>query len=230
MIRKWFATTPGWARAQLLGALAGLGLVLAACYPGEITNVAQTDLVVTVHDSSANFGAIGTYARPDSVVQLLKDSAGSVDLTDEFDSLIIALVDTNMARRGYTLETDPGTNGADVILFLAKIGLENSYYVYYPGWCSGWGWWGGWGYPGWGGGCWGWYYPGWVGSGTYEVGTVIMAMMDPEKLETVGDSVRAAMIWTGALSGILAGGATENRVASGVNQAFTQSPYLRATP
>ena len=227
MIKKWLATTPGWVRAQLLGALAGLALVLAACYPGEVTNVAQTDLVVTVHDSTTNFGAIRTYAMPDSVVQLFEDSAGSIDLTDEHDSLMLALTVENMTALGYTLEDDPVANGADVIVFLAKIGLENEYYVYYPGWCSGggWGWWGGWG--GWGG-CWGWYYPGWVGSGSYEVGTVIIAMMDPDKRETVGDSLRAAMVWTGALSGILAGSATETRITSGINQAFTQSPYLGA--
>ncbi len=91
MIRKQLGRTPGWLRAQLVGALGGLALVLAACYPGDVTNVAQTDLVVTVHDSTTNFGAIRTFAIPDSVVQLFEDSAGSVDLTDEFDSLIIAL-------------------------------------------------------------------------------------------------------------------------------------------
>jgi hypothetical protein len=226
MIRKWFTTTPGWARAQLLGAFGGLALLLAACYPGEVTNVAQTDLVVTVHDSATNFGAIRTYARPDTVIQLLKDSAGSVDLTDEFDSLIIALTDSNLVARGYTLEADPATNGADVIVFLAKIGLENDYYIYYPGWCSGgWGWWGGWG--GWGG-CWGWYYPGWVGTGTYETGTVIIAMMDPNNTEMVEGEERATMVWTGALSGILAATSGEARIRSGGNQAFTQSPYLGA--
>jgi hypothetical protein len=226
MIRMQVGRIPGWARAQLLGAFGGLALVLAACYPGEVTNVAQTDLVVTVHDSATDFGAIRRYARPDSVVQLLKDSAGSVDLTGEFDSLIIALTDSNLVALGYTFEADPETNGADVIVFLAKIGLENDYYVYYPGWCSGgWGWWGGWG--GWGG-CWGWYYPGWVGQGTYETGSVFIAMMDPDKTQMVGDSVRAAMVWTGALSGILASTSSEARIRSGINQAFTQSPYLGA--
>jgi hypothetical protein len=52
--------------------------------------------------------------------------------------------------------------------------------------------------------------------------------MDPEKLETVGDTLRAAMVWTGALSGILAGTSSEQRIRSGINQAFTQSPYLGA--
>jgi hypothetical protein len=131
----------------------------------------------------------------------------------------------NLVARGYSRELDPANNGADVIVFPAKIGLENDYYIYYPGWCSSWGWWGGWG--GWGG-CWGWYYPGWVGQGSYETGTVILAMMDPEKLETVGDTLRAAMVWTGALSGILAGTSSEQRIRSGINQAFTQSPYLGA--
>jgi hypothetical protein len=228
MIKKWFTTTPGWIRAQLLGAVGGLALVLAACYPGEVTNVQQTDLVVTVHDSSTNFGAIGTFALPDTVVQLFEDSAGSVPLSRDFDSLMLALTVENLVARGYTRELDPENNGANVIVFVSMIGLENEYYVYYPGWCSGgWGGWGGWG---WWGGCWGWYYPGWVGSGSYETGTVIIAMMDPDKRETVADSVRAAMVWTGALSGILSGTASESRITSGINQAFTQSPYLRASP
>ena len=225
MIRKWLVKTPGWLRVQLVGALGGLALVLAACYPGSVTNVAQTDLVVTVHDSATNFGAIRTFALPDSVVQLLKDSAGSVDLGEEFDSLMLALTDSNLTARGYTRELDPENNGADVIVLVSKIGLQNDYYVYYPGWCSGWGWWPGWGWGGWGG-CWGWYYPGWIGTGSYETGTVIMAMMDPDKIRP--DTALAAMVWTGALSGILASSSSEARIRSGVNQAFTQSPYLGA--
>ena len=51
-------------------ALGGLGtLSLAACWPGDVTSLAQLDLVVTVHDSSAVFTNM-TYVMPDSVVEV----------------------------------------------------------------------------------------------------------------------------------------------------------------
>jgi len=107
------------------------------------------------------------------------------------------------------------------------VGVDNSYYVWYPGWGY-WGWWPGWGYwPGYGPG-WGWGYPGYVGRVTYETGTVFVDMIDPNDPAPAVEPPEIPVVWTGALRGILSGGAATaaTRIVDGLNQAFDQSPYL----
>lgn len=204
--------------ALALGALGTLSL--AACWPGDVTSLAQLDLVVTVHDSSANFRNM-TYVLPDSVVEVDLGSENQIPLDRSFDDQILADVAAQMDAKGYTrVSTQEATNnGADyVVLVEASAHTVTSYYAVYP-WCGGWGWWGGWG---WYGGCYPGYYPPAVGSTTYESGTIFVNLIDA----CDQDMRRCKRIWIGALNGVLASNPTGQRITSGIQRMYDQSPYL----
>lgn len=218
-----------WAARKLAaGTALGLLLWLPACYPGDPTSIAQLDVVITTHDSTVSFGSFTTYAMPDSVVHIdndsLFDDLDLVDLPREFDDLIMETVEDNMEALGYDREDDPLNNGADLVMLVAAVGVENTDYWYYGGWWGYWGYYPGWGY--WGGyPGYGWYYPPyWGGSVTYEVGTLMLFLVDPDAYDPELDAI--GVVWAGAMRGLLASNPTSARVIDGVDQAFTQSPYL----
>ena len=209
--------------------LAALGLVLsaAACYPGDgPANVQDLDVVLTVHDEEVNFASFQTFAMPDTVVHVSGDENDDIiDLSRAYDDLILDLVAANMAAVGYTRELDPETNGADLIMLVGAIGVERTEYWAYQGWWGYWGWYPGWGYPGYPGygPGYGWYYPpGYVGSTTFEQGSVVLTLVDPNG----GDGEAIPVVWGGAIAGLLGYGGEEARITNTINQAFTQSPYL----
>ena len=170
---------------------------------------------------------------PDSVVYLIDpedDDAEEPDRT--YDELILETVASNMEALGYTREMDPETNGADIFMLVSITTSDWLAYSSY-GWWDYWGWYGGWGYyPGYGSG-WGWYYPPCYYCGTqvysYSTGTIFMDMVDPD--EPIEDDEEGLIVWTGALNGVLSSGGsgTENRITTGINQAFKQSSYLGTT-
>jgi len=212
----------------------GLGMGLTACYPGTIESVSELDVVVTVHDTLADFGSLLLYAMPDTVIQVNDTAEGSVELPHDNDALIISTIEANLEALGYVRVHIPD-NPADLpldsvpdfVLLVTAIGVENTAYTWYPGWGY-WGWWPGWGYyPPYGPG-WGWGYPGYIGSTKYEQGTLFMDMIDPSDPMNDPDEPSVPVLWTGALRGLLAGGAAQgqSRIVNGINQAFTQSPYL----
>ena len=209
------------ARGWLAGAALGLGVIFAACYPGDLTSITQTDVVATRHDSTADFSQ-PTYIVPDTVVQLFEDSAGSIPLTHEFDDLIISTIVTNMTNRGYTRVTDTtAAEAPDYVLLVSSLGVESTFYWYSPGWCSGWGWWGWWG------GCWGGWWPPQTGSGSYETGTVFIDMIPGTPDGTV-EPPQYTIQWTAAFRGLLGTqqSVTASRITSLINQAYTQSTYV----
>lgn len=115
-------------------------------------------------------------------------------------------------------------------LYAPSVILRNkSITIVYPGypWWGG-GWWWGW-YPGYPGGC---YYCGYptYGTVTYEVGTITLEMYDLRRI-TAGGSIPSDfdMSWIGILRGLVGTNPSTNstRVISGIQQAFSQSPYLK---
>ena len=217
------------ARAMAAGTALGLLLYLPACYPGNPTDAQQLDVVITTRDTTANITAATTYAMPDSVVHWEADSAeGIIDLTREFDDLILSTVRTNMANYGYQLEAEPENNGADLVMLVSAVGTRTSNWYVSGGWWGGWGWWPGWGWGGWPGygPGWGWYWPPYVGNVTYEQGTVLLLLFDPNA-PVQGDSL--GVLWGGAVRGLLQASSTpsEQRITQGINRAFEQSPYLQ---
>jgi hypothetical protein len=214
------------ARTLATGTALGLLLWLPACYPGDPTSVTQLDVVITTPYSTVIFGSFTNYAMPDSVVHIGNDSIieDIIDLPRTFDDLILETVADNMETLGYEREDDPLNNGADLVLLVAAVGVENTDYWYYGGWWGYWGYYPGWGY--WGGyPGYGWYYPPYYGgSVTYEVGTLMLFLVDPDAYDPEQDAI--GVVWAGAVRGLLTSNPTSVRVIDGIDQAFTQSPYL----
>ena len=80
-------------RWSVLPALAGALLLLASCYPGEVTSLAQLDVVVTAHDDTVTFTRFTTYALLDSVAHIdLEDALNDSLLDRSNDSRIVATI------------------------------------------------------------------------------------------------------------------------------------------
>jgi hypothetical protein len=200
---------------MLLLALALTAVVLMSCYPDYGLSVEEYDVVVTIYDSLYNFGAIQTYAMPDSVVYIYDTTKGD-EPTHKYDSLILKTIEEEMTAIGYTRTTD--TAAADILVFATATSVD--VYAVYGGCYGGCYWY--WYYPG----C-GWCYP-WYGGGvySYSIGSLLIDMVD--KPEPSADDSPAH--WNAGLNGYLTGSGTSgaSRVERGIRQAFRQSPYLGA--
>ncbi len=191
---------------------------LISCYPGDQLTTEEADVVVTLFDEQTDFSTLTSYAMPDTIIHLVADSS-SEDIRRDFDDEILAQVESEMAAKGFTRESDPAN--ADAFMLISATTREQVGYTGYP-WGGYWGW-----YlpypPGWG---WG-YYP-WYGGGgtiyTYRSGTVFMQLLDPAQADST--QAKIPTVWIGAINGLVQGNAIEERVSDGIRQAFAQSPYL----
>jgi len=215
-------------RWSVLPVLAGALLLFSSCYPGEVTSISEIDIVVTTHDDTVNFQSFTTYALADSVVHIDFEDNMADDLLDRSnDALILARVRAGIEAMGYVEVANP-TIQPDVVLLVGAIAAENTAYFSY-GWWPYYGW-----YPGWGGCCygpgWGWGYPsGGVGSVSYNVGTLVVTMLDPDRpSDPTGEVDLAPVLWLAAMNGILSGSSISlaNRITGLIDQAYAQSPYL----
>ena len=217
--------TPNHVRRKVTAVLvAGCLLGSAACYPGAVTEPGDSDIVLTVFDTTADFSAVGSYFMPDSVVRF--DDDGSIILDDtvrEFDEAILAEVEAQFAALGYRRIRDPAEGTPDGVVLLSVNTVEQSEWV--PGcWYCFWDWypWG----PDWE---WSWGpgyepdYPLGPELGTRTVGTLVVTLLDPV---TVGTGLR--VWWAGAAIGLLSEESEADlaRVQQAIGQMFVQSPYL----
>jgi hypothetical protein len=193
---------------------------LGACTPGSEITASESDVVVTVYDNKFNFGAALNYAMPDSIFHLTgdEDNPDSDLISRENDAEILALVESNFEKRGYT-KVDPTAN-PDFQVLVAVTAVEVwGVYSYYP--------WTPWypGYP-----WYGWYYPPTVGASyQYTLGTLVIQM--GEFFEDIpGEGETPAAYWMAAINGVMDDTAQnrERRLTDGINQSFTQSPYLKS--
>ncbi len=210
-----------------IGALAIIVFALTSCYPGGAEYTTDTDLIVTNYDEEYDFNSVHTYFLSDSIQHI-------VDEGDEpgtsFDSYILNEMQRNFDALGWERldSTNAGTNPPDVNVVLTIAEVTN-YNVYSYPWYGGWGWgyyWKStnyWGYPGYG-----WGYPYYGGSyvTSYTTGTIHWRMFDPEKTDEENEIIYVE--WEGALNGLLGttSSTTKDRITTGLNQAFKQSPYL----
>ena len=207
------------ARGIAMALLVGTISWSVACYPDEATSVVEYDTVSTLRNDDFNFGTVVRFAMPDTILDLSDEAENPIEITDEYDDLIIAKVRENLLALGW-LESDEETDPApEVVMILGKVAQENiSGGVWYPGY-PGWGWW----YPpcfGCGG-----YYPPVLVTYTWNTGTVVMTLFDAESIGDGDTDVDA--VWLGGLNGVLSSSANAGaRLTQGIDQAFTQSPYL----
>jgi hypothetical protein len=190
----------GWALALPL--VAGLG-----CYPNEFDNNSY-QAVATVRDTLAVFSTAATYALADSVVHLTPPGSDD-ELSRIYDQQILDRIRTNMTAKGYTEVVDP--NAAN--LHLLALATSSTYYGYYwDSWCGYYGWW----YPAYGCG-----YPSYWYTYDYTVGTLLIGMTDHRAMT----NNKAPMIWFAGLNGLV-DQTTLPEIYAGIDQAFTQSPYI----
>jgi hypothetical protein len=179
------------------------------CYPG-VTDVSTFDSVTTLRDTTAQFATATTFALADSVVHLAGEDEDQI--SRDHDALILQTIRTNMTNAGYTEVATPQSADLNVVVMVTS----STYLAYYwDYWCSYYGWW----YPSWG--C---YYPTYWYGYQYTLGTILIGMSDNRQYDP--DLERAPLIWFAGANGLAGQGATAQRIQRGIDQAFTQSPYI----
>ena len=210
----------------LVGLVALLGI--AACGDDEDIVIPSSQVVVTTfHDSTYNFGALTTFAMPDTVIQFLPLTGTSVPLSRAYDATILNQVRADFLARGYT-EAAPGTRASFVVLVGASASENYNAFVGYP-WYSYYGFWTGWA----------WYTPGFdnswtivypwypsIGVTAYGRGTLVVALIPTTLVNPLNRSIQAQ--WAGVATAILGTSPTNAGVAAVIDQMFALSPYLVA--
>lgn len=203
----------------ILFIIVALGAILAGCFPFGPEEVSEFDIVATLYNENFNFGAVRTFAMPDSIAHITSGSGSAISRA--FDDIILSQVASNMQALGYERVTDPQTSGADV---LVTVSITNEDYDVYSaaGYSTYWGWYGGYGY----GSGYGYYYPGYGGAGyTVRTGTVIIRMLDPNN-PSADDKLPTE--WLALINGLTDNTSlnTRTRLVKTINQCFVQSAYL----
>jgi hypothetical protein len=194
-------------------AAAALALLLAACHPGQVENLEETDVVLTRLAPTARFDTMTTYAMPDTVYEILEDEDDDPEWNHALDDDVLAAIRSHMADRGFSPVDFEGADDRDVVLLVFGITAQNwvysAWYPWYPGW-------GGW-YP---------WYPPYVTAYEFTSGTLTVQMIEPAA--AAEDTVD--VWWLGGANGAASSTAAVNRerLVRGVDQMFAQSPYLRA--
>jgi len=198
--------------------LAALAFLLTQCYPEGPMAADELDLVYSNYDPEYNFATKMSFALPDKIVKITDGLLTGDDPTyvkEPYASDMLRLISENMKIYGWQqvdIADDP-----DVLLAPAAVEVTTTYYYDYWGY-YGW-WYGGYYPPG------GWYYP-YPASSSYTTGSLIVTMVDPNDV-SVDDKQR--VVWTFIINGIMTGQTSSfnSRVTKGINQAFTQSQYLK---
>lgn len=198
-----------------------LVLLLLSCRKApDLSQLSSNFVVQTDAAKGVAFSNYKTYYISDTVA-LISASKTDTLLPAADAKQIVNTIKSNMDARGYTfvhkaLKPDLGIN----TLAVKDVNVG----VVYPGWW--------WGYPGyWDPWYWGWYYPyyyPWSVAYSVTTGSVIAEIID---LKNVNESQKLQVIWTMSLNGALGNSGTANlqRAIDGINQAYTQSPYLTTT-
>jgi Domain of unknown function (DUF4136) len=206
------------ARVGACAAALAVAVLTASCTPGSEITAAESDVVATLYDGAFDFGAIQSYALPDSIIHITGDTddADSPLLSRAYDDEIIARIAGELDAMGWTRVTDPST--ADVVVLVgatARVDLAS-----YSPWYGYWGWY----YPYPGG--WSWYYPYPVVSYNYTIGTLVILMTDLDSANPNTETYEVP--WVAAINGVLDDDTADkqSRISRGIAQAFDQSPYL----
>lgn len=222
------------------GFLVGLSLVLLSCYRSPDATIYQSDLdvVSTSYNNEIDFKSFLTYHITDSffVASNVDDIDEDAVNDPEFRFRIKSQIKANMDAFGYQFIDDPENvdpDDVDLIINVTVLYINQKGVVYYPIYWSGGGYGGYYGYPyywGWGGG-WNYYWT-WVPSYyNYDVGSLVVDILDFKNRDTVPitpDSSRINMeiAWSSGMTGIPDSKVNYDRLLPAIDQSFLQSPYL----
>jgi len=206
-------------RATLAPLFLILSSVVTGCYPEQISSLTSAVSVTTLVDSQMPLKTARTFALPDTILHPARAQGADI-IGHEHDAEILATIRSNFVAMGWSEVKDVAVQRPDVVVLTFVLEQTNTG-VAYSGWWGGWGYWPGWpvGY----GPDWAWGYPGNVTTFTYETGTLAMVMLDIRNGDQSAKSV--PILWAGAVNGALAIASIGDALA-GIDQAFTQSPYL----
>ena len=195
-----------------------------SCYRSPDLGGLSSELVVATEvDLDVDFTTYGTYYLSDTIHIVTNSIKDDSILVPPISTDIIHAIRDKMLERGYTRSIDPD----DVINEVVDIAIATSILRITNTGQSCWGYWGG--YPGywppwgWGGG--GYYYP-YCSYYQFDTGTLSIEFGDIKNLATEG---KVKTMWNSAMFGVLSDYETTNinRAVTGVDQAFTQSPYIQ---
>lgn len=204
----------------LVGWLAATGV---ACQHEPSTSDFYGDyMVYTDHDTEIDFGAFTTYFLPDSIL-LIGNRHKAEYWKDERAQRIIAAAVNGFDAAGYQRVDDKTTASFGVQMSYVEqvtyfVGYDYAYWWWYYPYYWNPGYWGSW---------WdGWHYPYYVQYG-YTAGSLLMEMVDLEAEASEGTPL--PVVWDTYIGGLLSSSERVNldRAVTAVEQAFTQSPYLK---
>jgi hypothetical protein len=201
VLREANVRNPILLAAAVLAALSG-------CYMEVPSEVVEGRVVATRRDPGADFGAFATFRINPSWTVYDDDNPDGVPVA--LPTQIEARIRQNLEDRGYVEDlVNPPDLGVQVTAIIGQID------VWYPGyWCD----------PYWG------YCYGWGTSYSYQVGTMVMELIDLADATPGGD---AAILWDATSYGVLFGPPIEYdlpNLLESVDRAFAQSPYIQAAP
>ena len=186
----------------------------------DLSKLDNDYLVFTNYDKKADFKSFATYYLPDSVMVIGDKEKPEYWTGDNAEAIIQAYV-TNMNSRGYTRVIDK--EDADLGLQVSYV-ASTYYFTYYNNSYNNW-WWG---YPGYWGNWGSWYYP-YPITYSYTTGSLLTDMINLDAPQ--GEKEKLPVIWNSFISGLLTSSnkINMNYTVRGINQAFTQSPYIQGT-
>ena len=195
---------------QLL--LTAAAAALAACSTSAPDEVVQGVAVYTQPAPGLDIASLGPsptfFLDPSVTIRSNGQDQAPGSITDAVFQPVATAIVRDMEAAGYTQSTT--VNGATVGLQLGVAKATQDYY-YSGGWCDI--------YYGW----YGCYYPP-VYAGSYSYGVGILAMVDLTAQPAAGQPF--PNLWGAFIYGVSTGATNSSRLASGVDRAFSQSPYL----
>ena len=204
-------------------------LLFSSCQKEPKMSDLDNDLVVyTSYDKTAEFGNYMTVYVPDSILLIPgSTSENPVYWTSSNAAPIVKDFEDHLTARGYMLTNDK--EDADLGLQISYFentsyftgGINNNWWYNYPGYWNP-GYW----YPGWS--SWDWYYPYYLPVYSYNVGSLMAELVDIKNV--MEDTQKIDIIWNAYMTGMLSNSDSFDLQLSlnAVNQAFIQSPYIKA--
>ncbi len=203
-------------------------LAFTACEKDpDLDNLDNEYLVITNYDAKAPFSSFQTFYMPDSIL-LVTDKAQPEYWTSETNQEVAQILSC-YKKNMETLYTEaPNKETADIGLQISYIAStyyftswnNNPWWYDYPGY---------WDYAYWGGWWGGWYYP-YPITFSYNTGSYIAELINLQTGEKQPGK-KLNVVWSSDISGWpnAKGNLNLTKTLTGINQAFTQSPYLKAT-